>query len=567
MPDTTLTLKADAADLQAKLKATTALIEELSTEIAELKADGNPTEELEQGLDKLKDAAYDTEQALKLNREELAKRRQEELNAARATRENTKEQEGLFGALSKGQKALAGGVAAILAFREAYNKTRSTIKFFKDQFGIDIDEMVTKSLGLETIAERLVGLGDKSKQAAEDQERLRNMINVLDNLGIKHAGTIEDVTQKYDAWAKGHQKVVSATEQNNAAFEKFSKTVAGFSLDELNGELDDLVAIGARLQAEGKFNEGPFADAFRERVKKATDALEALGTKGISADLLNRFTTLRDSMTQTANATDQLAASQQQLAKDAAAVITELEKQTQSLEKARQGIDDLANDAGDSLSRLIGKFEELSDSQEPERVVQLKDQITLLTEEYDALGDAVVTTQENEDRRIAILEQIDRLTAQIARAQAEAASEFVQGSKAQREAQAEFARLLAEYESDIRNLPEEVRPALQSLVNEFKFTNEHVRLGARDIQEFKTKWVAELIIAGRTVDGFADQTAAAMSKAQSSAEATADAIGVAWDGATAHADGYLAKLNEIIERQQLVAAGIPSIADAAEEAF
>ena len=269
---------------------------------------------------------------------------------------------------------------------------------------------------------------------------------------------------------------------------------------------------------------------------------------------------LADSLKMATTATEDLDKAQIQLAKDAAGVVAELEKQVASLDKTRNAIDDLGTDANDSLTKLIQQFEELGEAQQPKQVQDYSLQIQGLTEEYDELGASLIQSTDTEQRRAEILEEIERL-------QQRASRTTVAGIKEQIAAQSDFARLLGDYEQQIRELPEEVRPALQALVDRFQFANEQVRLGADDIQEFKTRWVANLDIAGRTIDGFKDRTTGAMSAAKDAAMSTAEAIGVAFDSAGAHVDTFNAKLDATLAKLLAVREGIPSVADAAEEAF
>ena len=190
----------------------------------------------------LSDEAYNAKRALESTKQELAEYKQKTLDAAKAAETQKTALGGLFDGLSKVQKVMGAAGLAILTFKESFNKTREAIRFFKENFGIDVDEMVQKvevfGVSLDSLAERIAGLGDKQKQAGDAANVLRNQINVLDNLGIKHSGTIEDVNKKYEEWVASHRAVTEATENSAAAFDTFAKAVTGFSADELVAELE-----------------------------------------------------------------------------------------------------------------------------------------------------------------------------------------------------------------------------------------------------------------------------------------------------------------------------------------
>lgn len=572
--DIILRLKGDNADLRAKLAEAQTGVEGLTSSVEELQdtSKGDGIEALNTELQELEDRLYNAERAHEANRRELAQHEQDLLNAAKAAKEDTGALGGLFDGLTKLQKGFAAVGGAILAFKTSFNQTRQVIKFFREQFGIDFDAMVKNvnifGLSIDSVAEKIAKWQGVSEQAGHAQEELANKTRALDNLGIQHAGTIEDINAKWAAWIAGRQERGDAMTEQARAFGEFAESVTGLDLTKVDEQINNLLLVFAEVSKQEPFLDGPFSEELFKRVDELGvkfDKFPEHLAKAVPPELRAQFEDLRTRLEGAAGASDKLAASQAALADAAGQVVEELQKQVEGLDKTRQSIRDLETDANDGLSRLIGKFEELSEAQDPERVVELENKIADLVIEYDSLGDSLIVAADTEERRTEIQEEIIRLENQIEQANRAAAEAFTEGAQKQIELQTDFARLLGDYEQQIQSLPEHVRPALQALIDQYQHQNEVIGASGKAVEDFKTKWVANLSIANSAVEGLRDRTTKALSDARGAFDDMAVAAGASFDAATASARGFNAELDRTIEKLRLIREGVPAVADAVEQ--
>lgn len=156
----------------------------------------------------------------------------------------------------KASKAVAGAASSVLAFRTAFDETRKTISFLKQNFGIDVDVMVKDTLRLEAAADKLL---EFLHGASDDAQTLFNQEKIFENFDLE--GFTDDIEKNAkiidDSFRKIGLAAIDARERLdgfNLDGERLVKEAEKFAQDferalELNPDLD-LKEFSTRAKAQ-----------------------------------------------------------------------------------------------------------------------------------------------------------------------------------------------------------------------------------------------------------------------------------------------------------------------------
>ncbi len=215
------------------------------------------------------------------NEDALKRYRLEARGAAEGTVDLT---EALRLRFPRASKAVLGGVTAIVAFREAYEQTRETIGFLRDELGIDVDAIVKDTLGLQKAVDALVG---GSRDQREEARLLANQRRILINLGKEFVDSEDGVRQAY---AEVTEEIRRQKEQLLDALRVFDE-LRGFEAKDAQQELEGLVAALRNLQPE--LRENPeLLDAFRTRVERLARQFQLLREEELGPEARRRLQNL-----------------------------------------------------------------------------------------------------------------------------------------------------------------------------------------------------------------------------------------------------------------------------------
>lgn len=274
-----------------------------------------------------------------------------------------------------GAKAIGGAVAAVETFKISFQETREVVGFFREQFGIDIDKIVSDALRLQEAVELFVKVGNTLR---ENSELLQNQQRIFDNLKLdgftanveenaelldahfrKIGGAVSDAQSLLDRLNLNPQKLLDQAAKLSAEFKSALDLNPDIDLsvlsDRLLGEVERIVA---GLKATGTQVPEELARIVEQLKAAAVDGTEEMGAQVTSG--LAKVTTGLAAEVEKMRAELEPLTSGNIFAQDEEA-LDDLRARLQELVDAHRAagekIDPLIADTASKLGLLVGDYE------------------------------------------------------------------------------------------------------------------------------------------------------------------------------------------------------------------
>jgi len=264
---------------------------------------------------------------------------------------------GLLAGLGTAQKVLAGAGAAVLVFKESFNQTREVVRFFKDQFGIDIDSIVTNSLRLNSVAEAIVGVSDS---IADQTDLLTNQQKIFNNLKLD--GFTQNIEKNADLLEQHFRRIRAGADhaaEGKQAVEEFlaslglSAEAATAKADALATKLEQVFALRPEVDKED------LQKAIGGQIEAVLAALDKAGAKvpaGLQA-IIDKLGGLPAATTPANVALANTATSITQLGEATYLVPSSIGSMEEAIARLQGGLDNTASSAGGAAGG-VGKVTE-----------------------------------------------------------------------------------------------------------------------------------------------------------------------------------------------------------------
>jgi len=190
-------------------------------------------------------------------------------------------------------KAIGTAAAALGTFKIAFQETRSLIEGIRENFGIDIDQLATRWLKLDEVAQHFVGTGD---DLVNTFLRLGNQLNTLGGAGAK----VEELRQEFDALAQSVRSSDGEIKIQGDDVERLQELVRraaeqwkayAASQKEAGGEASDALLA---VQALAEEVEGVKADELATDFEHLVDAARGLADTARTVENQPLFEAWRD---------------------------------------------------------------------------------------------------------------------------------------------------------------------------------------------------------------------------------------------------------------------------------
>lgn len=438
----------------------------------------------------------------------------------------------------KAATALLGVTSAVFILRGAFQATRQAIDFLK-QFGIDLDEVIRGvkvfGVGIDEIADKIVNWGRKTSATQREQEFLANAVRVLNARGIEFVNTQAGITAAYDEMARSGFKAAQSTIAVDKAVGAFIQTAAGFEIENLAQEVKEVLAIFEKFNADGTaLTNSPFLTEFAPRIEVIGDALRDFGP------LLTESLTFEES-----KSLQGLILQFVELQRGVEGAVAAEKEHEESLKRQEE----LAKRAAEQIETYGEALAELSESilsQAEELKQALADSLTVPdTSGVDALTQSVAELEAEQEK---LANQITKTVAELnredeisnllfdakrnlatgTREQTTSLEELEQQQAATKKAATDFAdsaqREIDALKDKYDLLETSADGGAQAIVDTFKLQSEHSRITAADVEVFKTRFEAAMLLAQRSAEKTAVKQAEIGDAAVEAGEKAVEAI-------------------------------------------